>query len=110
MQTFEELVAEIKRYLKLQKKFVLLELVSKLIMLLAALILSVILFLIGAVALTMLALCAATFIGQRTGDPVLGYGVVALFFVLVAVLVYVKRKQWITRRVTNFLCKLFLKK
>lgn len=110
MKTLEELVAEIKHYCEFQKRFVALEFVSKLIMLLAALILGVIMFIVGAVVIILLALCAASLVGDITGSQTLGYAVVTLLFVLVAVAVYAKRKVWITRPVTNFLCNLFLKK
>ena len=110
IRTFEELITEIKRYFELQKRFVSLEFVSKLIILLAALILGVVLFLIGAVMVIMLALCAATFIGDQTGSLTVGFASVSLFFMLVAIIIYINRKRWITRPVTNFLCELFLKK
>ena len=110
IRTFEELITEIKRYFELQKRFVSLEFVSKLIILLAALILGVVLFLIGAVVVIMLALCAATFIGDQTCSLTVGFASVSLFFMLVAIIIYINRKRWITRPVTNFLCELFLKK
>lgn len=110
IQTLEELVAEIKRYIELQKKFVFLEFVSKLIVLLAALILGIILFLMGAVVVIMLAFCASSLVSDLTGSLTLGYAAVSLFFIAVAAVIYINRKNWITRPVTNFLCKLFLNK
>lgn len=110
LQAFEELVAGIKRYFELQKKFVALEFVSKLIILLTAFILGVVLFLIGAVTVVMLAMCAAAFIGRLTGSLAGGFAAVSLFFAAAAVVVYANRRRWITRPVTKFLCELFLKK
>ena len=68
IKTIEELVAEIKNYFELQKKYVGLECVSKLVILLSALILGMIMFLIGAVAFILIAFCMASLVGDLTGD------------------------------------------
>lgn len=62
IKTIEELVAEIKNYFELQKKYVGLECVSKLVILLSALILGMIMFLIGAVAFILIAFCMASLV------------------------------------------------
>ena len=80
IKTIEELVAEIKNYFELQKKYVGLECVSKLVILLSALILGMIMFLIGAVAFILIAFCMASLVGDLTGSLTLGYASVAAFF------------------------------
>lgn len=79
IKTIEELVAEIKNYFELQKKYVGLECVSKLVILLSALILGMIMFLIGAVAFILIAFCMASLVGDLTGSLTLGYASVAAF-------------------------------
>ena len=108
IKTIEELVAEIKNYFELQKKYVGLECVSKLVILLSALILGMIMFLIGAVAFILIAFCMASLVGDLTGSLTLGYASVAAFFVVLAIVVYVNRSRWITTPIVNFLGNLFL--
>jgi ABC-type transporter Mla maintaining outer membrane lipid asymmetry permease subunit MlaE len=108
IKTLEELGAEFKHYLELQKRFVKLEFVSKLIVLLSALILGMILFLIGAVAFILAAFCFASLIGDLTGSQTLGYACIAIFFILLAAIVFINRDRWITARLVKFLSNLFL--
>lgn len=108
VETLEQLVAEIKRYLELQKRYVALEAVSKLIVLLSALILGMILFLIGAVAFILIAFCLASLVGDLTGSLTLGYAVVAGVFVLLALVVFANRRRWITAPIVSFLGGLFI--
>ncbi len=108
IKTLEELVAEIKRYFELQKRYVRLEFVSKLVVLLSALILGMIMFLVGAVAFILIAFCMASLVGDLTGSLTLGYASVALFFVVLAGVVYANRNKWITAPLVNFLGNLFL--
>lgn len=108
LKTLEELAAELKRYFELQKEFVKLEFVSKLIVLLSALILGMIMFLVGAVAFILIAFCLASFIGDIAGSQTVGYALVALLFVLLAVVVFLNRSRWITAPIVKFLSNLFL--
>lgn len=108
IKTLEDLVVEIKRYLELQKTYVTLDFVSKLIVLLSALILGVILILLGAVAFILVAFCAASFVGDLTGSQTIGYASIALLFILIAVVIFINREKWITARIVKFLGNLFL--
>lgn len=108
VRTLTELVAEIKRYLELQKRYVGLEVVSKLVVLLSALILGMVLFLIGAVAFILIAFCLASLVGDLTGSLTLGYAVVAGVFVLLALVVFANRRRWITAPIVNFLGRLLI--
>lgn len=104
----EELFREIKHYLELQKEYVTLEFVSRLIVLLSSLILGLILFLISGVAFIMIAFFLSSLIGDLCCSQTAGYAVVAGFFVLVVILVYLNRRRWITAPVVKFLSRLFL--
>lgn len=108
MKTLEDLIAEIKRYVELQKRFVTLDFVSKLVVLLSALILGTILFLIGAVAFILIAFCLASLVGDLTGSMTIGYASVAGVFVVLAIIVFANRNKLITAHVLNFLSNLFL--
>lgn len=108
VNTVKELLAELRRYFLLQKRYVALEVVSKLIVLLSALALGMILFLVGAVAFILVALCLATLAGELMGSMVLGYAAVALAFVALALVVYANRARWITAPIVGFLGRLFL--
>ena len=108
LKTLEELVAEIKRYFEFQKSYVKLEFVSKLIVLLSALILGMVMFLIGAVAFILIAFCLAAFVGELTGSMTIGYASVSALFVFLAVVVFCNRRRWITAPVVKFLGNLFL--
>lgn len=108
LESIQEIIVEIKRYIELQKKFVRLDFVSKMTILLSALLLGAILFLLGTIVILYVSLTVASILTDLCGSQVMSYSIVTLLFILLAVLVYVMRKRWITQPLTNFLANLFL--
>ncbi len=97
-----QLVASLKRYLGYQEKYIKLDLTEKLTILLTALILGAIIFVIGIIALIFIALTAAAAISSWTGSAWAGYAVVSGFFILLCLLIYWMRNQWIVNPLTQF--------
>ena len=104
----EDLIKELKHYFVLQKKYVTLEFVSKLVILLSTLILGTVLFLISGVALLLLAFCLSSLIADFCGSQTVGYASVAGLCVLLVIIVYCNRKRWIIAPIIRFLTNLFL--
>ena len=78
---------------ELQKKYVTLEFVSKLVILLSTLILGTVLCLISGVALLLLAFCLSSLIADFCGSQTVGYASVAGLCVLLVIIVYCNRKR-----------------
>lgn len=104
-----KLVASLKAYLGLQREYVMLELTEKLTRLLTALILGAILFVITIITVIFFALTIVAALTYLTGNDILSYGIVTLFFVGLATLSYKMRRRWLVAPLTNFFTTLLLK-
>lgn len=110
LHNIQDLFNEIKDYIELQKKFVQLDLVTKLTILCSALITTLIIGVLGIVVFSYLSLMFATYLASVLENEILAYFIIAFTFLLIALVVYVKRKQLITQPIANFIGKLFLNK
>lgn len=108
IEAIEKIIIEIKQYIDLQKKYVLLDLTSKVTIILSALILSIILFLIGMMIILFIAIAGGSLLGQWLDNIAVGYGLIALFFIIIAIIIYAKRNKWITNPLTHFFAKLLI--
>ena len=101
--TIRRLVDGVKRYLHLQRDFVMLSLAEKLTVLLTMLLVGGIVLLLVAMVLVFASLAASAQIALWTGSVVAGHGIVAAFYLLVAIVVWLNRKRWIANPIAAFL-------
>lgn len=110
IELIEKIIVETKAYIDLQKKYVQLDFISKMTIVLSALILNILLFLIGMIVILFIAIAGGALLGQWLHNAALGYGIVALFFMLMAIVIYAKRNVWITIPLTRFFTRLLSEK
>jgi hypothetical protein len=103
------LYASLREYLGLQREYMTLSLTEMLTRLLTAVILFVILFVVFIITLIFVAMVLVSLMRTLTGNAMLSYGLVALLFAAIGVLLYVMRKPWIERPLTNYIGNELLK-
>ena len=112
METTNDLIFKLfnslKRYFGLQGKFLKLELTEKLTVLLTALILGSVIFVIGLIAVIFLALTASAVLIVWLGSAIAAYAIVAVFFILLCLLIYLKKNEWIVAPLAKFFSNLLL--
>ncbi len=108
IETLHGLLADMKRYVELRVKYVQLDFVSKMTVLAAAFILGAILFMLLMIVILFLSYACARAMAPALGGMPAACAVVALFYAVVALLVYACRKKLIINPVANFLGQLFL--
>lgn len=108
MSTIQRLVSAVKRYLCLQRDYVMLSLAEKLTVLLTVLLVGGIVLLLAAMVLVFASLAASAQIALWTGSTVLGYGIVAAFYLLIGIVVWLNRKRWIANPIAAFLTTLLV--
>lgn len=99
---------ELQGYLKLQFSYGKLTAVEKLSILLSAIAVFAVLLIIGGFVLFNLATGIVLWLGDAIGIVWLAYVIVSVLLVLLMVLVFYMRKQWIVDPVTRFVTRLFL--
>ncbi len=102
------LFAELKRYLELRGKLARVDLTVKVTRLLTALVLFAVLFLFAAVALIFLSMALATYLGDALDSPTTAYLIVVAAYVLLGLIVYIRRRHLIENPITRLLCNIFL--
>jgi O-antigen ligase len=107
IESFEELFAELKQYLKLQKEFVFIKLTSKLAVAFSMLVLVTVLLILGVAAVFYFLFALAYALQPCMGLP-LSFCLIGGIAVLLIVLILIFRKKWIIRPTVNFLAHLLL--
>ena len=102
VETITQLGEVLKHYLGLQKEYVKLDVIDKVVRLLTAAALAIVFFLLVIAVMLFVSLAVAHWLSAYMALP-LAYLVVAVFHVLVLLLVFVKRKPWIERPLARFL-------
>lgn len=103
-----ELFKEVKKYLKLQGKYVKLDLVEKLTILLSTLTLIFVLIILGTMAAFYLSFMLVYVLASATGSLVAGYAIIGGILILLAFIIYRLRQKLIFQPMVNFLARLFL--
>lgn len=106
--SIHRLIGSVKRYLHLQRDFVMLTLAEKLTVLLTVLLAGGIVLLLAALVLIFASLAVGAQLGEWTGSLALGYGIVAFFYLLVGIVVWFNRKRWIANPIAGFLATLLV--
>lgn len=107
IETIGQLLVEIKHYIDLQGKNMQLGLVQKTSKLASALVLVCLVCGLFAVVLIFLSFTLASMLAAFVGQTA-GYLLVALVYLLLAALIYVKRKGWIETPITRFVASILL--
>lgn len=66
---------------------------------------SLVVYLVLLFCILFLSVTIAVLVGMCTGHAYLGFAAVTLFYLLLFILLLVKRKRWIKRRIMNFLIR-----
>ena len=108
IDNLEALFKEIRKYIELQGQYLKIDLVEKLTILLSTLILILLLVILGMMALFYFSFMLVYAIAPLVGSLIGGYAVIGGIVLLVAFLIYQKRRQLIFQLMVNFLARLFL--
>ena len=100
VKILERLVRNLKRYVDLK--------LESLTMLISALVIGVVFFCLASLVAVMLSFAAVVYLAPIVGGYVVASGLVALFYVLVALLLIVFRRPLIIDPITRFLVSLLL--
>ncbi|WP_321480724.1 phage holin family protein [uncultured Bacteroides sp.] len=108
IKSIQQLFAEFKKYLELQKEYSKLEITEKLTILLSTLILIFILITLGMVALFYALFTLAYILEPLVGSLQASFGIIAGINIMLILLVFNFRKRLIISPMTKFLANLFL--
>lgn len=108
VKILERLVRNLKRYVDLKLESLRLDAVSRITMLISALVIGVVFFCLASLVAVMLSFAAVVYLAPIVGGYVVASGLVALFYVLVALLLIVFRRPLIIDPITRFLVSLLL--
>ena len=108
IENIQQLFAEFKKFLVLQKEYTKLELTEKLTILLSTLIMILVLTILGMVAPFYLLFALAYILEPLVGGLMVSFGIIAGINVLLIAIIYFFRRQLIISPMVNFLANLFL--
>lgn len=108
IETISRLISEIKRYIELRGKSLQIDFVCKLAVIASAMVLGLILFLLGGLAILFISNTAVATLTTVTGSAIAANAIVVLVYLLLGTLIYAKRRTWIQAPIANFLANLFL--
>ena len=100
IEIISQLFAELKKYAELKGKCLQIDFVSKMTILLSALIVGAILFALSTIVILFLSYTAVLFLAKMMGSITWACFLMVLF--------YVMRRRWIVNPLANFLGRLFL--
>lgn len=107
VETIGQLVETIKHYIGLQKEYIKLDVVDKVVRLLTAITISIVLVGLLVIALIYLSFAAAFALSNMVGMA-WGFCIVAAFYVLLLILFVAFRHQWIEKPLVRFLASLLM--
>ena len=105
---YEELWAELKKYLTLQIDYAKLTAVEKLVVLLSAIAMVAVMLILGACVLFYLSFAVVFMLSDAIGSTWGAYLIVSGIFLVLMLVVYALRKKLILDPVSRFLTRLFL--
>ena len=107
VESVKELVESVRQYALLQKEYVKLDLIEKVVRLVTVLSLIVVLIILGVAALFYLTFAVVFWMAPATGTAT-AFFIVAALFLLLLMMVFMFRKPWIERPIVRFLAQLLL--
>ena len=106
--SIHKIVVSLKRYLLLQRQYVVLSLSEKLTMMLSTLVVGLMVLALLLMSLLFVSIAVAVWLSDVLGSLVAGFAVVALFYVLLSFMIYANRKRWIADPIANLVASLML--
>lgn len=107
VESIAQLVEVLKNYIGLQKEYVKLDVIEKVVQLLTALAVAIVFIILGVAVLFYLSFAVVHWLEPLTGLA-LAYFLVAMLFLVLIMLVFAKRKAWIQRPLVRFLSSILL--
>ena len=107
VESIAQLVDSVKNYVGLQGEYLKFNAVEKVVRLTTALTLAIIFIIIGVAILFYLSFALIYAMEPLTGMA-LAYLIMALLFLLLLIIVFIKRKSWIERPLVRFLSEILL--
>ncbi|MBE6288481.1 MAG: phage holin family protein [Mediterranea massiliensis] len=101
------LTQELRKYLELQKRYICLESCEKFSILLSALLLVLIALILAMAVLLFFTLALVQFLTPMVGALSYSYLLIAAFYLLLILLLYLLRKPLIVNPITSFVARLF---
>lgn len=110
IENMQKLFLEFKRYIELQKEYIKLDTAEKLTVILSATISITIMLILGAMVLFFLSFAIAWYLSDMLDSMPLGFGIIAVFCLLLCIIFYYKRETWVFQPTARLMVKLFIKK
>ena len=107
VESIAQLVEVLKDYLGLQKEYLKLDVIDKVVRLVTALTLAIVLVVLGIAVLFYLSFAVAYWLAALVGHG-WAFFIIALFFLALLILVFINRKSWIERPLVRFLADILL--
>lgn len=99
---------EVKHYLHLQKRYLALDAVEKVTRLLSAVAVAVVCLILGAMILFFTLYALAEWIGTLLGSTAAGFLIVAILLLIMALVFFSHRQQWVVQPMARLMAELFL--
>ena len=109
IETIGQLAEAVKHYVGLQREYVKLDVIEKVVRLITAITLTLVLALLVIIFLIYCSFAVAHALAPAVGLAA-AFGIVAAFYLIVLLLVVLFRKKWIERPVVRFLASLLMEK
>lgn len=106
----QRLFLEFKKYIELQKEYIKLDTAEKLTVIISATISITIMLILGAMVLFFLSFAIAWYLSDILNSMPLGFGIIAVFCLLLCIIFYYKRETWVFQPTARLMVKLFIKK
>ena len=107
VESIAQLIEVLKEYVGLQKEYLKLDVIDKVVRLVTALTLAIVLTILGVAVLFYLSFAAVYWLEPLTGTA-WAFFMVALFFFALLVAVFIFRKAWIERPLVRFLANILM--
>ena len=107
VESIAQLVEVLKDYLGLQKEYLKLDVIDKVVRLVTALTLAIVLVVLGIAGLFYLSFAVAYWLTPLVGTA-WAFFLIAIAFFLLLILVFINRKSWIERPLVRFLADILL--
>lgn len=107
VESIAQLIEALKDYMGLQKEYLKLDVIEKVVRLMTALTLTIVLVVLGVAVLFYLSFAVVYWLSPLTGTA-LAFFLMALAFLALLILVFMFRKPWIERPLVRFLANTLL--
>lgn len=108
IDSFRELITEVREYLKLQKEFTLIKLTEKLAILFTKTIMLIVFLILGLIALFYLLFCLAYALEPYVGGMKGSFAIIVGIDLLIIAVIAIFRQRLIAKPIINFLAHLLL--